>query len=63
MKKKVGKLTAHTNFSDDVLVNNQLVTGERRILHVQGMNVNEFVEVIGIHYALDEAVIDRLQFS
>ena len=63
MKKTDGKLTAHTNFSDDVLINTEIVKCERRTLHVDGIKINELVESIGLNYALDDAVIDRLQFS
>ena len=59
---EVTKLTAHQNFCDDVVVNCQIKQGGWRDLHVEGMSLDEMRDAMKHHFALDDAVCDRIEF-
>ena len=61
----VSKLTAHTNFSDDVLINSAIKKGERKDLF-QGnkeLTVGEIIDTISLYYGLEEYISDRMELS
>ena len=59
----IGKLTAHTNFSDDVLINQQLKSGEWKSLYTDGMTVGKMKSEIIVHYDLSQEIGDRLEIT
>ena len=56
-------MTSHQNFTDDVSINLQIKEGAWRDLHSDGITVDELREVIQEQYALDDAVVDRIEFQ
>ena len=59
-KKVVQKLTTHTNFCDDVILNCQLKEGAWRDFHSDGMMVDEMRDALQETYDLDDAIVDRI---
>jgi hypothetical protein len=57
--------TAHQNFTDDVVMNNELKNGEWRQLYLPNTNMacEEVRLLIGEVFGLDDAIIDRLEFT
>ena len=64
-KRFITKCTAHTNFCDDALINSEIVGGEWRKLINEDLlvNVSEVNQVMYENYDLEEAIVDRLEFS
>ena len=62
---KVKKLTMHQKFTDDVIVNQDIKSGEWRILFKdsESFSDKDCIDVIVESYYLDEAFSDRLQLS
>ena len=63
----VKKLTATQNFSDDVIVNQAIKNGEWRQLFDTdsplSLSALEVKRIVADHFALDAAVVDRLELS
>jgi len=59
----VTRATSHHRFSDDIMVNYQIKTGDWRSLYVEGMKVGDLSEVVVEAYNLDGYVADRLEFT
>ena len=55
--------TAHTNFSDDALVNAEIKNGEwRKLLADLHLQISDLKVLFHDNYDLDDAVMDRLEF-
>ena len=61
----VTKKMSHQRFSDDRLVNHQIKTGDWRSLVTPQLEIptQELATLIGNVYDLEEAIVDRLEFS
>ena len=61
----VTKKMSHQRFSDDRLVNHQIKTGDWRSLVTPQLEIptQELATLIGNVYNLEEAIVDRLEFS
>ena len=64
-KRDIQKYTRHTNFCDDALLNSEIVSSEWKKLVASDLQINvaELKQLIFEYYDLDEAVVDRLEFS
>ena len=61
--KYITMCTAHTNFSDDALVNAEIKNGEwRKLLPDLHLQISDLKVLFHDNYGLDDAVIDRLEF-
>ena len=59
----VRSLTAHQNFSYDVLVNQRIKNGEWRNLHSEGLIVDGLCNLMQETYDLDDEIVSRLEFG
>ena len=61
--KYITMCTAHTNFSDDALVNAEIKNGEwRKLFPDLHLNVSDVKNLFHENYELENAVVDRLEF-
>ena len=61
--KYITMCTAHTNFSDDALVNAEIKNGDwRKLIPALHSNLEEIKILFYDNYDLEDAVIDRLEF-
>ena len=61
--KYITKCTAHTNFSDDALVNTEIKNGEwKKLIPDLHSNLEEIKSLFYDNYDLEDTVIDRLEF-
>ena len=60
-QEKVKRNSTNQNFSDDVIINTQIKSGEWKQYYVDGLTCSEFKVVIGATYGLEQFVIDRLE--
>ena len=59
----VTKCTAHTNFSDDAIINSEIKNGEwRDAVSDLHCNVSDLKQIMYYNYDLDEAIVERLEF-
>ena len=56
-------MTSHQNFTDDVSINLQIKEGTWRDIHSDGITVDELRMAIQEQCALDDAVVDRIEFQ
>ena len=63
-KRYISKCTAHSNFSDDAIINAEIKMGKWKIyvtdLHIC---IAEIRDIFYLNYELDDAIIDRLEFG
>ena len=61
--KVLQKATANQKFTDDVNLNTELKDGNWKNLLTDEVTVDGMMEVIGDQYELDDAIVERLEFS
>ena len=54
--------TAHTNFSDDALINEQIKSGEWRSLIADAITIDDLRQFFMTAYHLEDYILDRLEF-
>ena len=60
---EVKSLTAHQNFSDDVILNCEIKDGGWKKLHTNGICVEDMKDLLQATYDLDDAIIERIKFQ
>ena len=62
-RKYISKCTAHTNLSDDALVNAEIKNCEwRKLVYDLNLHLSDLKGIFKETYALGEAIVDRLKF-